>query len=195
MLVAADVVLTLWTGRRVQRPGRNAQSLVSTLVRQKRDLLLARQVQTMLVDDLDGSEAAETVVFAVAGRDYEIDLSEAHAQQLREAVAPFVRAGRQLPGGRGRGRTTPAPAVSQARNREQSAVIREWAQAKGFEVSSRGRIPAAVLHAYEQRVSTSTSTAPAIDELAEQTAKPVGKPKRTRTVAVADPFILETANP
>jgi hypothetical protein len=167
--------------------------LVFTVVRQKRDLLLARQVQTMLVDDLDGSEAAETVVFSVAGQDYEIDLSEVHAEQLREAVGPFVRAGRRLSGGRGRGGTTPAPAVSRGRSRGQTAVIREWAQANGFEVSSRGRIPAAVLDAYEQRAITNTGTTRAADELAEQSAEPVGKPKRARTVVVADPFSLEPA--
>lgn len=148
----------------------------------------------MLVDDLDGSEAAETVVFSVAGRDYEIDLSEVHAQQLREAIGPFVKAGRRLSGGRGRGGTTPAPAVSRGRGRDQTAGIREWARANGFEVSSRGRIPAAVRNAYEQRATMSTGTTRAADALAAHSAEPVGKPKRARTVVVADPFSLEPAN-
>ena len=51
---------------------------------------MAQKVNIVLVDDIDGSEASETVVFAIDGRDYEIDLSDANAQKLRDAIAPFV---------------------------------------------------------------------------------------------------------
>ena len=43
-------------------------------------------------DDIDGSEAAECVAFALDGREYEITLSEVNAARLRVIFAPFVAA-------------------------------------------------------------------------------------------------------
>ena len=40
---------------------------------------MAQRVNVILVDDLDGGDAVETVSFGLDGVDYEIDLSEAHA--------------------------------------------------------------------------------------------------------------------
>jgi Lsr2 len=112
---------------------------------------VARQVTLTLIDDIDGSQAAETVSFGVDGRRYVIDLSAAHAMQLREALAAYVAAARR---GAGTGpRRPPAPSRS-AGNREQIAAIRQWARANGQPVSDRGRISRTVLHAYENRDST-----------------------------------------
>jgi len=47
-----------------------------------------------ITDDIDGTEARTTVRFALDGVDYEIDLSEANAKALREALQPYVAAGR-----------------------------------------------------------------------------------------------------
>ena len=47
-----------------------------------------RKVQVILQDDIDGSEPAQTVNFALDGKTYEIDLSEQHAAALRDALAP-----------------------------------------------------------------------------------------------------------
>jgi len=55
------------------------------------------------IDDLDGSEASGTIDFGLDGRTYEIDLSEENAAKLRDALAPFIDAGRKA-GGRGPGR-------------------------------------------------------------------------------------------
>ena len=44
---------------------------------------MAQRVNVVLVDDLDGSEAAETVNFGLDGANYEIDLS---AEQRRQAA-------------------------------------------------------------------------------------------------------------
>ena len=38
---------------------------------------MAQKIQTLFIDDLDGSEAAGTVRFGLDGTDYEIDLSTA----------------------------------------------------------------------------------------------------------------------
>ncbi|WP_214405545.1 histone-like nucleoid-structuring protein Lsr2 [Pseudonocardia lacus] len=116
---------------------------------------MAQKVETRLVDDLDGSEAAETVRFALEGRQYEIDLSEDNAARLRNSLADFVASARRAGGARGvraaaSGSGVAAPS-RKATDREHGAAVREWARANGFEVSSRGRISTEILTAYEQR--------------------------------------------
>ena len=51
---------------------------------------MAQKVQVILVDDLDGGEAEETVKFGLDGANYEIDLSNSNAQKLRSALAQYV---------------------------------------------------------------------------------------------------------
>ena len=105
---------------------------------------------TQLVDDLDGTVledgAGSTVRFALEGRQYEIDLSEANAQKLRGALAPFISAGRSVAG------TTRATGSrrSSRSNTGELAAIRSWAQGHGFTVGDRGRISAEVREAYER---------------------------------------------
>jgi len=61
---------------------------------------MAQKMTVALVDDLDGSPAAETVRFGFEGADYEIDLNAKHALALRRQLAPFTaharRAGQGL---------------------------------------------------------------------------------------------------
>ena len=56
---------------------------------------MAQKVTVTLVDDLDGSQAEETVEFGLDGATYTIDLSGGNAGRLREAVAahPVLVAG------------------------------------------------------------------------------------------------------
>lgn len=118
---------------------------------------MAQQVSVELVDDLDGGPGAETVHFALDGFAYEIDLSAAHAAQLREAVAEFVAAARRGARGRGavrvrRGRRGRPPRVgppaAAATDRALMTEMREWARANGFPVSDRGRISREVHDAF-----------------------------------------------
>jgi len=51
---------------------------------------MAQRVQILLEDDLDGSEATETVNFALDGKAYEIDLSAANSAQLRDDLAKWI---------------------------------------------------------------------------------------------------------
>jgi hypothetical protein len=120
---------------------------------------MATMTTVSLVDDLDGSSAAETVAFALDGANYEIDLTEKNAKKLRDSLAGYVGHARRIDGGRrpaaGRGtKAKPAKGTkSSARtapDREQTAAIREWARTAGFEVSERGRLSATVLDAFEQ---------------------------------------------
>ncbi|MDN5859073.1 MAG: Lsr2 family protein [Pseudonocardia sp.] len=107
---------------------------------------MAQQTTITLIDDLDGSEAAEQVEFAVDGRSYEIDLSEANGTRLRELLAPFVSVARRTGGGR----RSSAPTGRSTSDREQNQAIREWAQKNGFAVSDRGRLPGNVIEAYHK---------------------------------------------
>lgn len=109
---------------------------------------MAQRVEVILVDDLDGGPASETVTFALDGVSYEIDLSEKNAKALRDDVAKWTgharragssggrRAGRRSGGGAGR--------------RTDLASVREWARANGHQVSDRGRISADIQAAYDK---------------------------------------------
>ncbi|MDO8106602.1 Lsr2 family protein [Isoptericola sp. b441] len=106
---------------------------------------MAQKVQVVLVDDIDGGTADETVSFSLDGVSYEIDLSTANATALREAFAPYVGPARRV-GGRSRaGRKS-----GTSRSRTSSAQIREWGRSHGFDVSERGRISAELRAAYDK---------------------------------------------
>lgn len=109
---------------------------------------MAQRVNVVLVDDIDGSDAVETVSFALDGVDYEIDLSEKHADQLRKAFAPYVGHGRRTGGRRRGGRRSSSSSSSS--NGASAADIRAWARENGWEVPERGRVSAEVREAYEQ---------------------------------------------
>ncbi|AQW51686.1 Lsr2 family protein [Streptomyces violaceusniger] len=108
---------------------------------------MAQKVQVLLVDDLDGGEADETVTFSLDGKSYEIDLTTNNADKLRDALEPYTKGGRRT-GGRaagGRGKARAASGGSQ-----DTAKIRAWAKENGYEVNDRGRVPATVREAYEK---------------------------------------------
>jgi GNAT superfamily N-acetyltransferase len=105
---------------------------------------MAQKVQVLLVDDIDGSEATETVTFGLDGMAYEIDLSSGNAGQLRTELASYVDHARKSGGTQVRRRRQRNGA-----GREQSARIREWAKDRGFKVNERGRIPANIVAEYE----------------------------------------------
>jgi hypothetical protein len=114
---------------------------------------MAQQVNVKFVDDLDGSDAAGTVLFAIDGRAYEIDLSEDNAARLRESLASFVAAARKGGGAAAAGRRTPKMTANSGRrpqplDREQTAAIRAWARQNGHQVSERGRISKTVVDAF-----------------------------------------------
>ena len=73
---------------------------------------MAQKVQVLLVDDIDGGEASETVSFALDGNSYEIDLSGKNATKLRDAFAKYVGAARKV--GRSAARPPGGPAGAAA---------------------------------------------------------------------------------
>lgn len=110
---------------------------------------MAKRTIHMLVDDIDGGEAEETVTFAIDGTQYEIDLSKKNAAKMRDVLAPFVAAGTKVARLGGTARVAPPrPRGSAAVDRDQNRAIREWAQGKGIAVSDRGRIKQEIVDRY-----------------------------------------------
>lgn len=101
---------------------------------------MAQKVQVILVDDIDGGQAHETVSFGLDGVVYEIDLSTEHAAKLREDVEKWTTNARKS------GRTQRS-----RRSTQNNAEIREWAIDNGYEVADRGRVPSHIIEAYNKR--------------------------------------------
>jgi hypothetical protein len=106
---------------------------------------MAQHVQVVLVDDLDGGKAAETVSFALDGVSYEIDLSAKNAAKLRDALASWVGHSRRAGGRRGGGRARAARGSG-----GDLGAMRDWGRKNGFKVSDRGRISAELQAAYRK---------------------------------------------
>jgi len=107
---------------------------------------MAQKTLIQLVDDLDGTPIAEgegrTVTFALNGVTYEIDLSDAHVEELTEGLSPYVAAGRRT------GRKAAASTSGTKSDPAELQKIREWARANGHDVSNRGRVSGTVRDAY-----------------------------------------------
>ncbi|WP_221585849.1 Lsr2 family protein [Microbacterium sp. G2-8] len=109
---------------------------------------MARKIVHQLVDDIDGTVLepgeGESVLFSIDGKSYEIDLTEANAEKLRDAFAPYISAGRRAAGAGAK--TRPRRATGGTRD---LGAVRAWARDNGYTVSDRGRVPETVLQAYD----------------------------------------------
>jgi hypothetical protein len=101
---------------------------------------MTRKVVTQVLDDIDGTDGARELTFALDGVTYQIDLAEKNEAKLRNALKPFMEAGR-------RGKSSPP----RRRTRGSTAEVREWATAQGIPVPSRGKIPMHVQEAFDNR--------------------------------------------
>jgi hypothetical protein len=111
---------------------------------------MARKVIEQLIDDLDGGDAAETVLFAVDGSSYEIDLSKKNAAAFRKALEPYLKVARRRGStSRSRGKGDGSRRARAAQRDYDIVQLREWAGSNGVEVPSRGRIPQAVVDQYK----------------------------------------------
>ena len=108
---------------------------------------MARQVQVLLIDDIDQTPAERNVAFSLEGENYEIDLSQGNIDKLHAALEPFVKNARKVRGARRRGAARRGGSGGGGGNR--SAMIREWAREQGMQVSARGRVAAEIVEAYE----------------------------------------------
>src|SRR3954468_8555301 len=106
----------------------------------------------VLVDDLDGSEGAETISYTINGQDYEIDLSEDNAEKFHDTLEPYIQKSREVrrqadttrhKDGRRRSSGTGS-------SRDDIPQIRAWAESQGMNVNARGRIKKEIVDAYDE---------------------------------------------
>ena len=105
----------------------------------------------VVTDDLDGSEGASTILFALEGRAYQIDLNEENAEELRDKLAMYIQAGRLV--GRGTNRPLPLSVAARSNRNDPSYVARlkAWARDNNYQVPARGRVPRTVVAAYHDQ--------------------------------------------
>ena len=117
---------------------------------------VAKRVTTQLVDDIDGSviddDSGETIEFAVGGVEYVIDLKAKNATEFHRKLDYYIENSTRV-GGRKRkpspaGATTATAETTARRDPAQIRAIRQWAADEGYEISDRGRIPAAIEEAF-----------------------------------------------
>src|ERR1700724_546047 len=107
-------------------------------------MFMAQRIQTLLIADLDGGEAAGTIRFGLDGTDYEIDLSAAHSDGLRKVLGQYLAHARRAGG------TAKSPArIRRGGAAVDTARVREWAKGQGIEVKECGRVPAGVVEQYK----------------------------------------------
>lgn len=105
---------------------------------------MAQHTVVTLLDDVDGSEASETVSFGIDGTLYEIDLNAEHAESLRKGLAEWITHGRRA----GKVSSGRATSYRPARAEVDPAAVRAWASSNGVSVSARGRVPASVVEQF-----------------------------------------------
>ena len=129
---------------------------------------MAKTVNVLVTDDIDGSAGAGPVVFGYQNSSYEIDLTPQNKAKFEEALAPFIQAARRTPGGGGRGvKRAKDQQVSQeavdtwgsagaarratrtTAHRLDRAAIRTWAREQGIAISDRGRLSTEIINKYK----------------------------------------------
>jgi nucleoid-associated protein Lsr2 len=109
---------------------------------------VAKKTFVELIDDIDGSKADATVRFSWQGGSYEIDLSKKNAKAFESAVAPYLAKATRVAAGRSARRPS-------SRGKSDLSAVRSWAAANGYELATRGRIPANILEAYQSSAGSS----------------------------------------
>lgn len=144
---------------------------------------MAKQTIQRLIDDIDGSEASESVTFSIDGYSYQIDLNEHHAEELRAKLGPFVEGARrvrlQVGGARigGRGGATDS---------DRNAAIRQWALDEGVQLPTRGRVAGAVQAAYDAKDVAALYAATGLEREEEPAPKPSRRRAASATFSAAD---------
>jgi hypothetical protein len=143
------------------------------------DPVVAKEVVERLVDDLDGSEATQSVLFGVDGTAFRIDLNDVHADELRGLLGPYVDVARRVRNGRHNARGGVARPAGRT---NRGARIRQWALDQGVQLPDRGRIAGAVQDAYDAGDAVALYAAAGL-ELPDELA-----PKRSRRRAANAQF-------
>ena len=130
---------------------------------------MAKQIIERLVDDLDGSEATQSVTFGVDGVVYQVDLNDQHANELRAKLSSFVGVARRVRHQPGHARSRAGGAAT---DKDRNAAIRQWALDEGVELPSRGRIAGAVQAAYDATDVKALYAATGLEREEETAPKP-----------------------
>lgn len=107
---------------------------------------MAKEVITRLVDDLDGSDATQTIRYGFRGRSYEIDLSEKNAAAFEKVLAPYIEKSQRTDAPRKDG-------AARTLQKERNSRLRVWAESKGIAVASRGKIATSLIEQYEKETT------------------------------------------
>jgi len=111
---------------------------------------MASRTTVTLIDDLDGSTGGiRTVSVSLDGQVVELDLSETNYDKLQQALAPYLAAGRKTKTSSAGSRRSSSPAPTAAGKQQDTQAIREWAEANGHQVNSRGRVKKEIVDAYQ----------------------------------------------
>jgi hypothetical protein len=98
-----------------------------------------------------GAAMATRHTFTLDGIGYEIDLCDNHGAEFESRLSLYTAAGRRVKGpGRARQGTSRSGAYRTPGERSRSVQIRAWGRANGHEVSDGGRLPFALVDAYEE---------------------------------------------
>ena len=108
---------------------------------------MVQRVHVVLEDDIDGSAADRTVHFGWKGVEYEIDLSDAHAEEFAKVMEPWLKSGRRSATSGSRGKRRGAKGTPAGID---PSAVRAWARSKGMDVSDRGRVPTNIVEAYRE---------------------------------------------
>ena len=111
---------------------------------------MAKTLVEVLVDDLDGTEAVESVRLGWNGQWRQLELSEKNLAALSKAIDRFWDAGRPIKADaavRRRAGTT-------ASGGRDPRAIRVWASENGIAVPARGRIPRDIEARYNAAVAS-----------------------------------------
>jgi hypothetical protein len=104
------------------------------------EFFMARNI--VIMSDLSGDGGAIPVTFAFHGRAYEIDLTDDEFAAFEEALKPYIGKARHV------GRKT-ATAGDKTVLPADPKAIRAWADAHGFMVPKKGRVPKHIVEKYE----------------------------------------------
>jgi len=92
--------------------------------------------RTLMYDDLDESEGAQTVRISVDDQAVDIDLSPTNRDKLEKTLAPYFEHGREV--------------VRKQGVNSNTAKMRQWLQEQGHKVGDKGRIPEDLQAIYHQ---------------------------------------------
>ena len=113
---------------------------------------MAQTVNTIYVDDLDGTEItadqATTVAWSWRGVDYEFDTSADRLAGIESGDEAFTVAQLLAASRRVSGRRAAARPVGSTTGSADAAKIRAWARENGIQVPDRGRVPAPIRASY-----------------------------------------------